>query len=130
MIIPNLVHKLACAIAAQEGFFAAGTIAQRQNNPGNLRGAPWTGPVVPLEGGYWLATSLAQGIAGLEHLIALRIAQGVNLIQLIDVWAPASDGNQPEAYIRDVLTWTGIPDAQAQLWDYLEPLTDPRKVVS
>ena len=83
------------------------------------------------EGGYWLATSLAQGLAGLEHLIALRIAQGDNLIQLIDTWAnSASDGNQPEAYIRDVLTWTGIPDAQAQLWDYLEPLTDPRKVVS
>jgi hypothetical protein len=126
MIIPNLIYKLACAIAAQEGFFLEGSIAQRQDNPGNLRGASWTGPVVPMQGGYWLATSIEQGQAGEMHLIALRIAQGATLTQLINVWAPVTDGNEPEIYIENVMAWTGIPDPDVQLWNYLEPLADPR----
>jgi|SRR5271166_7027980 len=130
MTIPNLIYKIACAIAAQEGFFKPGTIAQRQNNPGNLRGASWSGPVVPMQGGFWLPTSIQQGQAGEMHLIALRIAEGHTLTQLINIWAPASDGNEPEAYIKDVMAWTGIPDANVQLWNYLEPLYDPRPAVS
>ena len=126
MTIPNLIYKLACAIAAQEGFFSPGTIAQRQNNPGNLRGASWVG-IVSMQGGYWLPTSLQQGQAGEMHLIALYIAEGLTLTEFINKWAPSSDGNEPEVYIDDVMAWTGIDDANVQLWNYLEPLTDPRK---
>lgn len=127
MTIPNLIEKIAAAIAAQEGFFEPGTIAQRQDNPGNLRDAPWSGPIVPKQRGYWLPTSLAQGQAGELHLIALLIAEGKTLSGLITTWAPASDGNNPTVYTRNVMKWTGIPDPDVQLWNYLEPLADPRK---
>jgi hypothetical protein len=130
MTIPNLIHKLACAIAAQEGFFESGSIAQRQNNPGNLRGAPWSGPIVPKQEGYWSPTSLAQGQAGMLHLIAQHVAEGHTLTQLINAWAPAADGNEPETYIKNVAEWTGIDDPDSQLWNYLEPIEDPRRVVS
>lgn len=125
----DLVYSIACAIAAQEGYFEPGTLAADNNNPGNLRSAVWL-PNSKIVNGYWQAPSIEAGLAGLQHLIALRISEGYTLAQLISSWAPASDGNQPSVYMANVLTWTGIPDATVPLWNYLEPLTDPRKAIS
>jgi hypothetical protein len=94
-------------------------------NPGNLRGAPWLSNP-KLVNGFWEPASRAEGVAGLDHLIALHRAQGNSLTQFIagvpNVYAgfaPGADGNSDPVYISDVLQWTGIPDANAPLWDYL-----------
>src|ERR1700677_156323 len=115
MIIPNLIYKLACAIATQEGFFAPGTIAVRNNNPGNLIEAPWLANQTGNHG-FWKAASIQIGMAGQMHLIALLIAEGNTLTQLIDTWAPPESGNNPTVYIQNVKTWAGIPDANVPLW--------------
>jgi len=114
----NLISLIASAIASEEGFFAAGTLPARDNNPGDLRAAPWlTHPIVT--NGFWVAPTLAQGIAGLYHQIALDIARGYTLRQLITAWAPASDGNATENYVNETSRRTGLnPDTP--LWNFLE----------
>ena len=34
------------------------------------------------------------------------------LRDLIHVWAPKGDGNDPEKYLADVVAWTGIPETE------------------
>ncbi len=119
----GLLDAICSAIAGQEGWWLPESRPRRNNNPGDLRGAPWL--VKPqMDGGYWKADSQAQGIAGLYHQVALDIARGYSLTQLLNAWAPASDGNNPAAYIAAVQKATGITDASAPLWDLLE-LTKP-----
>jgi hypothetical protein len=114
----NLISRLASAIASGEGFFVNGALPARDNNPGDLRAAPWlVHPVVA--NGFWVAASAAQGTAGLYHQIALDIARGYTLRQLITAWAPASDGNATENYVNETARRTGLnPDTP--LWDFLE----------
>lgn len=88
----GLIDKLAYAIARQEGFFSTGTRQLLNHNPGDLRGAPWLFHP-KFDGGYWRADSDAEGIAGLYHQIALDIARGMTLRQLVASWAPTADGN-------------------------------------
>lgn len=96
-----------------------------KNNPGNLRGAPWiTNPSII--DNFWVPTSLQEGIAGLDHLIALHRAQGNSIRDFIAGhpgvyagFAPGADGNNDSVYISDVMKWTGISDANAPLWDYI-----------
>ena len=116
----DLIQRLVLAIFRQEG------MSSTYPNPGNLRGAPWLvgvngGPLV--RHGYWLPTSRAQGVAGAAHLVALRIAEGFTLKQLISDpvhgWAPASDNNKTNVYIQNVKNWANIPDEDQPLWNYL-----------
>ena len=131
--IPHLAEAIFNAIAAQEGWFFPGSSsisasrAQENNNPGNLRGAPWLSPPVAMQAGYWLATSVYEGMAGALHLVALRIAEGWSLRRLLNSWAPAADGNAPDTYIQNVMAWTGILNADLALMYYLAPPVDPRK---
>ncbi|MGD0012916.1 MAG: hypothetical protein ABSD56_00610 [Bryobacteraceae bacterium] len=113
----NVISRLASAIATGEGFFVAGSLPSRNNNPGDLRAAPWRAQPV-IRRGFWVAGSLPEGIAGLYHEIALDIARGWTLRQLITAWAPASDGNDTENYIRETARRTGL-DADTPLWSYL-----------
>lgn len=116
----DLLFNICSAIATQEGWFAdpsksAGAKAMRErNNPGNLRAAPWVTAAM-IEGGYWKANTAAQGIAGLYHQVALDIARGVTLRALINKWAPAADGNDPGTYLHNVMSWSGISNADIPL---------------
>lgn len=112
----NLLWKLLNAIFRQEN------MGPTYNNPGNLRAAPWrVNP--PISGGFWRPATRAEGVAGAAHVIMLRIAEGQTLRQLISAWAPASDGNQTDIYIRNVQAWAEIADADTPLWNYI--LTPP-----
>jgi len=120
----GFLDKLCSAIAKEEGFFVAGALPARNNNPGDLRSAPWlVNPAI--EHGFWHARSTAEGIAGLYHQVALDIARGWTLRQLIFAWAPPSDNNRTEQYLKDVAGRLGIsPDVA--LNTFLE-LSDPGK---
>jgi|HubBroStandDraft_1064217.scaffolds.fasta_scaffold1458693_1 hypothetical protein len=52
-------------------------------------------------------------------VVALRIAEGQSLSQLISAWAPASDGNATGAYIANVAAWASIPDVDQPLWNFI-----------
>jgi hypothetical protein len=105
----DLIQRIVNAIFRQEG------IPANYSNPGNLRGAPWlVHPIV--NEGFWRPTNRQHGIAGAAHVIALRIAQGVTLTQLISSWAPPSDGNATAIYIANVKNWAAIPDENVPLY--------------
>ena len=108
----DLIQRIVRAIIRQEGMGPDST------NPGNLRCAPWlTQPVIV--GGFWKPATRAEGIAGAAHVVALHIAEGNSLAQLIRSWAPASDGNETDVYISNVKMWAGIPDDLQPLWNFL-----------
>lgn len=117
----DLLSNLASAIATEEGFFAheqSPNLPQRNHNPGDLRAAPWlVHPVIA--NNFWKAESAEQGIAGLYHQLALDIARGWSLEQLITSWAPATDHNRTDQYLRNIAAMTGLP-RDVPLWRYLE----------
>jgi hypothetical protein len=118
----DLIGRLASAIAVQEGAFCQDPNAPpiRDNNPGDLTGAPWL--LNPKKDGrFWHADSLAQGIAGEMHQIALDVARGWSLRQLITSWSPPSE-NQTGLLISEAARRIGLTDAQIDqpLWDFLE----------
>ena len=119
----DLLGLICSGIAFQEGWWTPDSRPQRNLNPGDLRAAPWRS-APQFSGGYWKAASEAEGIAGLYHQVALNIARGYSLAQLVNAWAPASDGNDPTVYLANLMKWTGITDATVPVWNLLT-LTKP-----
>jgi len=107
----DLIGKIAAAIIRQEGN------NPHSLNPGNLRAAPWKkNPIIT--DNFWKPASREEGIAGIYHVVALHIAKGESLTQLIYSWAPPSDNNPTAQYLVNVKKWTGIPDEHEALWKY------------
>jgi hypothetical protein len=111
----DLIQRLVNAIIRQEGMGAD------YHNPGNLRGCPWLPKPWPMQNGFWLPVSRAQGVAGAAHVVALHIAEGDNLTKLITIWAPPTDGNNTARYIGNVKAWANIPDEFLPLQEFIEP---------
>ena len=107
----DLIQRIAAAIFRQEGR------APDYPNPGNLRAAPWILHAT-IEHGFWQPLSRAQGVAGAAHVIALDIARGYSLEQLISAWAPVSE-NPTAQYLANVKAWAEIPDETVPLQEYL-----------
>lgn len=117
----SLIDDLATAIARFEGFFSAGSVAQRNNNPGNLRaGIGQTGTDA---NGYAIFPDAATGFAALQNQISLNISRGLNLNTFFagqrdsagnvirggyPGYAPAADANSPAQYAATVAGWLGI----------------------
>jgi len=107
----NLVELIAQAIARQEGFYVAGSIAQRNNNPGNLRS--WgTNPIVD---GYAKFATVEDGWNALYRQITLNINRGLNLQEffagkpgIYAGYSPAADNNRPLEYAQYVAGQVGI----------------------
>ena len=107
----DLIQRITNAIFRQEGMPAD------YPNPGNLRQAPWSTRAI-VNGGFWKPTSRAEGVSGAAHVVALAIARGKSLEQLISQWAPPNE-NKTATYIKNVKEWAAIPDEKAPLWEYL-----------
>src|SRR4051812_42242035 len=114
----GLLDKLCSAICSMEGWWTPGSRPRRNHNPGDLRGAPWLNHP-QMDGGYWLASSDAEGIAGLYHQVALDIARGMTAKQLVYAWAPPSDGNLTARYLTYVCGAVGV-EPDRPLNSYLE----------
>lgn len=112
----DFLHRLCSAIATQEGYFAeTPTQAKRNNNPGNLRAAPWLSPPPPVTksngAGFVIFVSPAAGIAGIYHQVALDVARGATLRALISKWAPPTE-NATQVYIATVAAKLGLTAAE------------------
>jgi hypothetical protein len=108
----DLVGSIAQAIAAFEGFFRPGSLAARNNNPGNLR--QWGN--LPTSGGYAVFPSAEAGWAALRRQVALNISRGLSLLEFFGGkpgvyagYAPAADRNQPASYAAFVGAQAGLP---------------------
>ena len=129
----DLIQRIVNAIIKQEG------MSPEHTNPGNLRDCPWFPrcvnakgepvrmyPVIDgyvayvhYAGGFWMPRSRAEGIAGAAHVVALHIAEGNSLAELISIWAPPSENNTA-GYVANVKQWANIPNENLALWNYIQ----------
>lgn len=114
----NVNYLIASAIATAEGYWVLNSPPSRNHNPGDLRAAPWL-PTRTTKSGFVQFASPSEGIAGLYHQISLDTARGLTLRQLIEKWAPPTDGNNTTNYINETVRRTSLnPDIPIQ--QYLE----------
>lgn len=83
----------------------------RNNNPGNLNFAGQKGAT--LENGpdarFARFPTMLEGIAALDRQVMLYLKRGKNTIdQIIDIYAPSSDGNNTSAYKSYLSKYTGL----------------------
>lgn len=107
-----ITYIIALGIAVFEGFFRPGTVARRNNNPGNLR--RWGDR--PIRDGFAVFESTRAGFQALMRQVELNINRGLTLREFFagkpgvyPGYAPATDGNDPLAYARFISQFTGIP---------------------
>lgn len=108
---------LAESIARFEGYFVSGSVAQRNNNPGNLRSGPRQ--IGTDAKGYAIYATAEDGYADLDAQIDRNIDRGLTLREFFGGkpgvyagYAPAADSNDPGHYADIVAGWTGTdPDA-------------------
>lgn len=114
------IERLAWAITEIEGWLnpletktPGGSRSYRNHNPGNLRGSPFA--VGSLEN-YAVFNTDYDGFEALKWDLRQKArgnsSTGLNgnstLADLIHVWAPASDNNAPESYLKQLCTKTGF----------------------
>lgn len=112
-----LFDRLANAIATAEGFFVSGSLPAVNHNPGDLRASSLDRPKD--RHGFVVFKSDEEGVAALYRQIALDVARGVSLRQLVYKWAPPSDGNDSENYVRETARRAQVGDVDKPLWNYL-----------
>lgn len=83
----------------------------RNNNPGNLNFAGQKGAT--LESGpnarFASFPTMLEGISALDRQVMLYLKRGKNTIdQIIDIYAPSSDGNNTSSYKRYLSQYTGL----------------------
>lgn len=107
----KFIADMAEAIARMEGFYVRRSVAQRNNNPGNLR--RWGSR--PVRDGFAVFDTPEEGFAALRRQIELNISRGLTMREFFGGkpgvypgYAPASDNNRPEHYARFVASQVGI----------------------
>ena len=118
-----LVDSMAAAIQQMEGYippnsqYPQGTVAYRNNNPGNLMYAGQAGAVPGGVAGFAKFSSYDAGYAALKNQIQYQINKGQNLTQFFNQYAPGNTTNAAGAvqtpaatqnYINTVATQLGI----------------------
>ena len=91
------------AMAHVEGYFSTANVAWRNRNPGNLR--QWG--ALPQANGYAVFACAADGFSALYRDILANSGK-LTLRQFLNKYAPASDGNAPEAYVAAVSEFAGV----------------------
>lgn len=128
----EFVQRFAESIANMEGFYKKGSLAQRNNNPGNLRS--WgTRPTLK---GFALFDTPEQGWKALRSQIAKNIARKLTMHEFFagkeggyGGYAPAADKNNPRKYAVFVARNLGI-DPDERLDVVLSKLNDGTRIAT
>ena len=109
----SLTQSLSNAIAQFEGYNVPGSVAQRNNNPGNLRSGPGQSGTDP--NGYAIFPDAATGFAALNNQVSLNINRGLSLQTFIGGvpggypgYAPSGDNNNVANYVNFLSGKLGI----------------------
>ena len=101
----SLIQSLANAIAQFEGYNVPNSVAQRNNNPGNLRSGP--GQIGTDSNGYAIFPDASTGFAALQNQVSLNIDRGLSLQTFIGGepggypgYAPSADNNNVSNYVN------------------------------
>jgi hypothetical protein len=118
--------KLAMLIAVNEGFGTPGAIPTVRNNPGDLRHSPHSSHNVYDASGkrvggddIGVIDTVEHGWADLERQLGIYAAQGLTLLEMVNVYlgfakdAPLDtsivDGNNRVPYLRAICDGLGVP---------------------
>lgn len=116
----SLVQSLSNAIAQFEGYNVPNSVAQRNNNPGNLRSG--SGQIGTDSKGYAIFPDAATGFAALQNQVSINIDRGLSLQSFIGGgptstgatypgYAPSADNNNVSNYVNFLSGKLGIsPD--------------------
>lgn len=118
-LYPRL-YSLALAIQEFEGY-APGTRAHVNKNPGNLRFSPYQKGT---REGYSEFETYFDGLFALLFDLWLKcdgrsrtgLTPESSVFDLIQAWAPAADGNEPEDYAEFVVMRLGVTTDTKLLW--------------
>lgn len=105
------LEALADAFMHHEGWYP-GSRSNRNRNPGNLR--PWKDGQLKDDGGYRVFSSLVEGYQALldDLRVKLQGSHGLKpestLLDLLNIYAPAGDNNNPNAYALAVAQWVSV----------------------
>lgn len=108
------------AIASFEGYGITGSLAQQNNNPGNLVYSPWEseyGGEPGGSGGFASFPDASSGMAALKNRLSQLISQGDSISDIVDTWAGTQYGNSQASvdnYTNFLSQQTGI-DANTPL---------------
>jgi hypothetical protein len=97
---------LTSLIARMEGWNTPGTIAQTNNNPGNLRNVGQPG-VIGTNHGYAVFATPEDGWAALDRQVGIDSRNGLNLTQFINKYAPPSENNT-SSYLSYLTSGLGV----------------------
>lgn len=107
----SLIDDFAAAIQQMEGWFP-GSVAYRNNNPGNLRAGKGQ---IGTSNGYAVFPDYQTGLDALKNQIQLNISKGLTTQEFFagksgvyPGYAPAADSNQPNVYANFVAGKLGI----------------------
>jgi len=101
------VNIIANTIQRVEGYFP-GSLAYRNNNPGNLIYVGQAG-AIPGDGGFARFASYNDGWQALLDQIQRYASRGMTIQSMMNVYAPAGDGdNNPNAYAREIAGALGV----------------------
>ena len=102
------VQQLANSIAQMEGFNTPGTIANRYNNPGNLRYATTqTGTADTVNGKFATFATAADGWQALYDYIQSKANSGTTLRDFIYTYAPPTE-NDTSSYLNYLSGQLGV----------------------
>lgn len=110
---PSTVSTIASTIQQVEGYippnaqYPNGTLAYQNNNPGNLRYVGQAGATQGA-GGFAKFPSYDAGVAALQNQIQIYAGQGLTIQQMMNIYAPASDGNDPNSYANTIASALGV----------------------
>lgn len=129
---PTTVSTIANTITKVEGYFTPGTpgypngsLAYQNNNPGNLVYAGQAG-ASPGAGGFAYFPTLAAGQQALQNQIQLYAAQGMSIQDMMNIYAPASNGNDPTGYAQTIANSLGVtPDTSLLSLGLPTEITNP-----
>ena len=102
------LYELGEAIARYEGFYKDGSLAQRNNNPGNLRYVSWSTRKSGLDSSNFAIYPTAEdGLYDLYDLLMAKAEAGYTLEELMNIYAPPVENNT-NAYVAFVADELGV----------------------
>ena len=120
----GFLEKFVSALATEEGWFLAGSLAQKLNNPTNLEYKIQLNAIrgpQRADGYYWARFLKREaGITAAYRDAVAKFAMQLTLRDYVNMQAPSKDHNDVEAYVESMVRRVGIPDDATPLWSYLE----------
>lgn len=108
--IPGALDTISATIQQVEGYYP-GSLAYRNNNPGNLVYTSYYASAygaTPGAGGYAAFPDYATGYAAMQHQIQVDAARGDSISDLTYSWLGSGQGGNATAYATSIASALGV----------------------